>query len=160
MPETMRERARSFLELDRIAVVGVSRDPRDFSRVILRELLQRGYDAVPVNPSLAEAEGRRCWARVGEIAPPVQGALLLTPPARSAEVVRECLAAGVREIWLHRGAGDGAATPEALGVARASGVEPITDLCPFMAFQGAGWLHRVHALFRGAGHMPGHPGHP
>ncbi|MBI5067399.1 MAG: CoA-binding protein [Deltaproteobacteria bacterium] len=153
----MRDRARAFLELNRIALVGVSRDPRDFSRVVLRELLQRGLDPVPVNPTLAEAEGRRCWARIGEIAPPVKGALLLTPPAQSAEVVRACLEAGVRELWLHRGAGAGAATPEALRVAREAGVEPVTDLCPFMALEGAGWLHRAHALFRGAGRMPGHP---
>ena len=43
----------SFLSCRRIAVVGVSRDPKDFSRAVLRELLKRGYDVVPVSPALA-----------------------------------------------------------------------------------------------------------
>jgi len=155
MPTTMLERGRTFLKLPRIALVGLSRDPQDFSRALFRELAERGYDVVPVNPALGEVEGRRCWAKVSLVAPPVQGALLLTPPARSAEAVRDCLAAGVRELWLHRGAGAGSASPEAIEVAQAAGVEPVTGLCPFMALEGAGWFHRVHRFFRGAHHMPG-----
>jgi len=155
MPTTMLQRGRTFLELSRIALVGLSRNPGDFSRAVFRELLARGYDVVPVNPALGEVEGRRCWGRVRDIAPPVQGAILLTPPARTAEAVRDCLAAGVRELWLHRGAGAGSATPEAIEVARAAGVEPLTGLCPFMALEGAGWFHQVHRFFRGAHHMPG-----
>lgn len=155
MPTTMQDRGRAFLELPRIALVGVSRDPGDFSRMVLQELRARGLEVVPVNPALGEVEGLRCWPKVADITPSVQGALLLTPPARSAEAVRDCLAGGVRELWLHRGGGAGSASPEALAAARAAGVEPITDLCPFMALRGASWFHRMHGWFRGAHRMPG-----
>jgi len=36
-----------FLALKRIAMVGVSRDPKDFSRHLFREMYSRGYDMVP-----------------------------------------------------------------------------------------------------------------
>ena len=49
------EEARAFLGARRIAVVGVSRNEKDFSRYVLRELARRGHDVVPVNPALAEA---------------------------------------------------------------------------------------------------------
>jgi uncharacterized protein len=143
------ERARQFLGARRVALVGVSRDPRGFSRAVMRELLRRGYDVVPVNPALAEAEGRRCLARVQDAAPPVEGALLLTPSARTEEAVRDCIAAGVRQVWMHRGVGAGSASPEAVALCRSHGVEPVTDLCPFMALPGAGWFHRAHAFLRG-----------
>ncbi len=146
----MLARAHAFLELDRIAVVGVSRDPRAFSRAVLRALVHHGYDAVPVHPAVPELEGRRCFAHIAEAVPRVQAALVLTPPAVAAVVARDCLAAGVREIWFHRGAGPGAATPEAVALCRAAGVEPITDLCPFMVLPEAGWIHRIHARFRRA----------
>lgn len=142
------ERAREFLAHRRIAVVGVSRSEKDFSRELLRELLRRGYDAVPVNPAIGQVEGRPCFGRVGGIAPPVEAALLLTPPGRTGEAVRDCLEAGVRRIWLHRGAGRGAASPEAVALCRQGGVEPVQDLCPFMALPGASWFHRLHAFFR------------
>ncbi len=144
---------RTFLN-DRIALVGVSRSAQDFSRMVLRALLERGRDVVPVNPALGEVEGRRCFARVQDVQPPVVGALLLTPPARTEEAVRDCLAAGVRRVWMHRGGGPGSATPEAVALCRASGIEPITDLCPFMALEDAGWFHKVHRMFRRSAHQP------
>jgi predicted CoA-binding protein len=143
------DRATAFLAARRIAVVGVSRKEKDFSRMLLRDLLRRGYDAVPVNPALAEADGRRAYARVSEIDPPVEAVLLLTHPSATEAVLRDALGAGVRKVWLHRGAGPGSGTPAALALCAASGVEAVHDLCPFMALPGASFFpHRVHAFFR------------
>lgn len=157
MVETMMDRARAFLALDRIALIGVERDPRGFSRAVLRALLQHGCDVVPVNPALAEAEGRPCHARVQDIDPPVRGAILMTPRGWTAMVVRDCLAAGIRNIWLHRGAGPGSASPEALELCRAADVTVVTDLCPFMALPRPGWFHGLHAFLRGGARQPARP---
>ncbi len=142
------ENARSFLTARRIAVVGVSRNEKDFSRYVLRELARRGYDVVPVSPVLAEAEGRRAFARVQDVTPPVDAALVLTAPAQTEHVVRDCVEAGVRRVWLHRGGGPGAATPAALALCADRGVEVVHDLCPFMALPGAAFPHRLHGFFR------------
>jgi predicted CoA-binding protein len=56
--------ARAFLSQPRFAFVGLSRDEKDFSRYVFRELLKRGIDVVPVNPGVAELEGRRCFRSV------------------------------------------------------------------------------------------------
>ncbi len=50
---TTRREIDGFLALKRVAMVGVSRDPRDFSRMLFREMKKRGYDMVPVNPGAA-----------------------------------------------------------------------------------------------------------
>ncbi len=70
-----------FLGQKRLAVVGVSRQPKDFSLVLFRELRKRGYDAVPVNPQAEEIDEQPCYARLQAIHPPVDGALLMTSPA-------------------------------------------------------------------------------
>jgi len=142
------ERARAFLQARRIAFVGASRNERDFSRGVLKELVRRGYDVVPVHPEAEEIEGRRAFPRVGAVEPPVEAALIMTPPARTDDAVRDCLDAGIRHVWLHRGGGRGSATPEAVARCRAAGVEPVTDLCPFMALPGAAWPHRLHGFLR------------
>ncbi len=144
------EEARAFLGARRIAVVGVSRNEKDFSRYVLRELARRGHDVVPVNPALAEAEGRRGFARVQDVSPPADAALLLTSPAQTERVLRDCIEAGIRRVWLHRGAGPGAATTAALSLCAASGVQVVQGLCPFMALPDAGIPHRVHHFFRHA----------
>lgn len=138
---------RRFLGCRRLAVVGVSRDGKDFSRAVLRALLERGYDAVPVNPAAAEVEGRRCHQSVADVSPPVEAALLLTPPARSAAAVADCLAAGVRRIWFHRGLGGGAVSVEALDLCARNGVDVVPGACPFMHLPGTGLPHRIHGFF-------------
>ena len=97
----------SFLSCRRIAVVGVSRDPKDFSRQVFRAFVERGYDAVPVNAAGGEVEGRPAMRRVGEIQPPPEAVLLMTPPAATDQVARECADAGVKRVWMHRGGGRG-----------------------------------------------------
>ena len=94
-----------FLSCRRIAVVGVSREAKDFSRAVFRAFVERGYDAVPVNPNGGEAEGRPCAHALSEIDPPVEGALLMTPPKATLEAARECADRGVKRVWMHRGAG-------------------------------------------------------
>jgi predicted CoA-binding protein len=146
--------ARELLGQRRLALVGVAREGKDFTRMVLRELVKRGYDVVPVNPAAAGAEldGRRAVARLKGVSPPVDGAIFFTAPGQTAAAVGDALAAGVRRIWLHRGGGPVASSPEALAACRAAGVEPITDLCPYMALPNAGWFHRLHALVRGHRH--------
>jgi len=143
--------ARAFLSLRRIAIAGVSRDAKDFSRTILRELVRRGYDVVPLNPGATEIEGLPCHARVGDVAPPPEGVLVLTPAAATDAVVADALDAGVRHVWLHRGGGPGSATAGARAACEARGVRPVTDLCPFMALAGAAWPHRLHGWIRARG---------
>ena len=151
MEPTVQGSVQQFLSSRRIALVGFSRNPKDFSRVLDAQLRQRGYEVVPVHPELAEVDGRRAFTRVGAIDPAVDAALVMVPPSLAESVVRDCLDAGVRRIWLHRGAGKGSATPEALDLCRSRDVIPIRDLCPMMALPGASWPHRLHGWLRQGG---------
>ncbi|MGO9257172.1 MAG: CoA-binding protein [Bryobacteraceae bacterium] len=137
-----------FLALHRLAVVGVSRNPKDFTRLLFREFLNRGYDAVPVNPGIREMEGVACFASLSDVAPPVEGALLLTPPEVTEQVVEECAAAGVRRVWMYRAAGRGAVSLSAAVFCAANGIRVVKGECPFMFLPEAPWIHRAHGMCR------------
>lgn len=137
-----------FLSYRRLAVAGVSRHPDDFSRKLYRELRSRGYELVPVNPHAEEVDGDRCYARITDIQPPVDGALLMTSGKDSRAVVEDCAAAGVKRVWLYRGAGQGAATPEAVEFCRKKEIAVVPGECPFMFLAGVGWMHGVHGFCR------------
>ena len=147
----MKPTVQEFLSSRRIALVGFSRNPKDFSRMIDAQFRARGYEVVPVHPEVTEVDGRRAFPRVGAIDPAVEAALLLVPPAQAEAVVRDCLDAGVRRVWFHRGGGKGSASPEALALCAARGVTPVQGLCPMMVLPGASWPHRLHGWFRGHG---------
>lgn len=135
-----------FLAQKRIAVVGVSRNPADFSRSLFRELHQRGYDLVPVNPEVSYIEDELCFARVQDIQPPVEAVLIMTPPQATEQVVRDCAAAGIKRVWLHRGAGQGAVSQEALDFCRQRDLQVVPGYCPFMFLPDTGFIHRAHGL--------------
>jgi predicted CoA-binding protein len=139
---------REFLALRRIALVGLSRNPKDFSRMLFRDMCAKGYDMVPVNPTTRELEGRPCFARVLEINPPVQGALLLTSPRETERVVRDCAEAGIRHVWMHRSGGDGSVSQEAMDFCHKQGMHLVEGQCPFMFLRQTGFVHRVHGLIR------------
>lgn len=143
---TTRAAIDGFLACRRLAVVGVSRSNRDFTRLLFREFVKRGYDVVPVNPGVEEVEGRRCYPRVSAIAPGVEGALILTPSGASESVVRDCAASGVPRVWLYRAVGKGAVSPAAVEVCREKGIA-LAEGCPFMFFPTPGFPHNLHGLF-------------
>jgi hypothetical protein len=145
---TTRAEISEFLDCKRLAVVGVSRHPNDFTRALFREFAARGYDVIPVNPNADEIEGRRCFARVGEIEPAVEAALLLTPAPATLAVVLECTEAGVEQVWLHRGAGIGAVSDAAVRFCRGNGIKVVAGECPLMFLRDAGWVHRAHGMLR------------
>lgn len=149
--------AAEFLAQRRLAVVGVSRDPKDFSRGLFRELRKRGYDLVPVNPTGGEIEGLLCAARVQDIRPPVDGALLMTRPEVSEQVVRDCVAANIPRVWLHRGMGPGAVSAAAVALCRQHGIVVVEGECPYMFLPATGFLHRAHGLVRRLTHRKSTP---
>ena len=145
---TDRKTIDEFLAHKRLAVVGVSRNPNDFSRAVFREFEKQGYDAVPVNPAAAEVEGKRCFAHVSEIDPPVKAALLFTPADRTEEAVDDCAAAHVDHIWMHRGAGRGAVNDRAVKFCEDHDISVVPGECPLMFLGQPAWFHRVHAFVR------------
>jgi len=144
---TTREEVRDFLAQKRLALVGVSRNPKDFSREMFRELRRQGYDMVPVNPAVDEVDGERSFARLQDIKPPVDGVLVMTPADQSLRIAQDCEESGITHVWFHRGTGRGAVDEEAVGFCRERGMHVVAGLCPYMFLSQAPFFHRVHGFF-------------
>lgn len=142
------ETIEDFLAQKRIAMIGVSRNPKDFSAALFEELRKRGYDMVPVNPKVSAVLGQPCYARVQDIQPPVDAALLMTTPEITDEVVTDCADAGIRRIWMYRAGGKGAVSENAVAFCQERGIQVVPGQCPFMFLPGAAGVHKFHGLFR------------
>ncbi len=144
----MRTRAAidSFLSERRIAMIGVSRNERHFSRVLWRAFRERGYEVTPVHPAAPEIDGVRGVAEIAEAG--VKAALIVTPPGEAERVVGECARAGVKKVWLFGAAGPGCATAAAVAAAAAHGLEAVEGECPMMWLEDTGWAHGAHKLLR------------
>ena len=143
-----------FLVCRRFAMVGVSRNPRHFSRSLLRELVRRGYDPLPVNPNLTAIEGRPCFAGVAKLDPPPAAAMIMVGARNLEKAVQGCLDAGIARIWLVRSPGDAAARARAVQLCRERPAVVIAGECPLL-YLDSGFPHNFHRwlnnLFRARG---------
>jgi predicted CoA-binding protein len=145
MPTTLSE-IREFLAQKRIAFVGLSRNAKDLSRTLFRDMEQRGYDIVPVNPAIEEMEGKKCFARLQDVTPPVDAALLMISSKMTDQVVRDCAEAGIWRVWMFRGGGQGAASQQAVAFCKANGMRLVEGHCLFMFLPAEPWIHRAHGF--------------
>lgn len=133
-----------FFSQKRFAMVGVSRDSRDFSRALFREFIQRGCDVVPVNPQTADLDGKKTYASVKEVSPPVTSALLMTSERITQSILDECVEAGITLVWIYGIVGPKNVNPYILKYCEAHGMGVIPGYCPFMFLPGADTYHRFH----------------
>lgn len=140
-----------FLAGKRFALIGASDNRKSFSMIVNTELTDRGYDIVPVNPASSHVWDRACYATVADVPGDVDGAIVMVPAEAAVNVVRQCIDADLRNIWLFRGiGGPGATSAEATALCRAADVNLVDGACPLMFVEHPGWTHRFHHAIRSA----------
>jgi predicted CoA-binding protein len=113
----------TFLSAGTFAVAGASRDPSKYGNRVLKALIESRRKVFPLNPTAPEVEGVRAYAAIADL-PELPESLSVVPPPRvTREVVRQAIAAGVKNIWMQPGAEDDQASAEA----RAAGLNVIDD---------------------------------
>jgi len=133
-----------FTRFKSLAIFGLSREPKSFSRQAYAFLQSKGYELYPVNPHLESIDGRACFASV-EALPEVQAAIFFTSPGVSAELLPRCKERGIVEVWFQQGSADQAV----LKAADQLGIN-YTNSCVFLHQPGAGFPHNVHRFLAGA----------
>ncbi len=94
---------RAFLAARRLAVVGVSRSEEKYGTKVYRVLTEAGYEVYGVNPNLAELDGRPVYPSLSELPVPVEGVVVVIPPAAAVEVIREAARLSIPRVWLQPG---------------------------------------------------------
>ena len=128
-----------FLKSKSFAFIGLSRDPKKFSRAVFKELLAKGYDIYPVNPNMDDVEGIKCYHDVADLPETVRHGFFMTPKSSTAGAVEIAIHHGFTNIWIQQGA----ETKEAFEIASRNGVKPVYGACIMMHTNPAG-VHKFH----------------
>ena len=114
-----------------IAVVGLSPNAARPSHGVARAMQDYGFRVIPVHPAAQEILGEKVRARLADIPQPVD----LVDVFRSAEfidgIVDECLALGLKAIWIQ----EGIVNEPAAERARAGGMTVIMDRCIYRDYR-------------------------
>jgi predicted CoA-binding protein len=109
------------------AVVGASDDPYRASYGVMEELVERGYDVIPVNPNHSRVLGLDCYPSLDSVPRPVDVVDLFRRSEEAGTHVDEAVAIGAKAVWTQL-----AVFPDeaALERARAAGLTVVVNRCP------------------------------
>lgn len=142
-----------FLDGHRIAVAGVSRNPRETANLIYRKLKDAGYEVVPVNPNAKTVEGVPCYPDLASIPGQIDGVVAVTPPGAGVGLIAQCAARGVPRIWFHQSVfGQGSVPHDAVKEGTRLGVTCIEGGCPMMFVPPVDVGHRCFRWWLGLRH--------
>ena len=129
-----------FLAQKNLAVVGVSRKGGKFGNTVFKEFKGKGYRVYPVNPQAETIDGEHCYANVRDLPQPMDGIVVVVPPAQTEIVVQDAAEAGIERIWIQQGA----ESEKALRFCEERGLKVIHGECILMFAEPAAFYHKLH----------------
>ncbi|MGH7450003.1 MAG: CoA-binding protein [bacterium] len=152
----MNPNIQDFLAQKRIAVAGVSRNPKGAAaNFIYCKLRETGHEVFPVNPHATIVEGDHSYPDLKSISPPVDGIVIATRPEVAEQLVHECAEIGVLRVWMHRSFGDGSVSEIAAQFCRDHNITVIPGSCPMMFCEPVDVGHKcIRWLLRMTGGLP------
>jgi len=109
----------------RIAIVGLSSDPTRPSHGVAKTLIAKGYEVIPVNPTVDEVLGLVSFSSLAEVPGVVDVVDVFRREEHLAAVARDAVAIGAKSLWLQ----SGLVSDEAERIAAESGMDFVQDLC-------------------------------
>jgi predicted CoA-binding protein len=141
----------TFLNGKRLAIAGVSRDPKKFGHLVFKDLTKNGYTILPVNPNVESIDGVKCFKSVNDLPGDVESLLIMTPKPMTDNTLREAISKGIRNIWVQQMS----ETKDTLRIAEEYQREIISGKCIYMFAEPVSGFHKFHrAVMKIFGGLP------
>jgi predicted CoA-binding protein len=128
------DQIRQILSLKKVAVVGMSQNPRKAAHGVPRYLSENGYDITPVNPNADEILGKKCFDDISQVQGEIDIVDVFRPSDQVLPVVKEAIKKNPKVIWLQ----EGIHNVEAEELARDAGIKVVFNRCMLAEHQRLG----------------------
>ena len=115
----------------RIAVFGASPKEERPSYRVMRYLLEKGYEVIPIRPGVKEILGKRCYPTLQEVPGPIDLALSFRRAEEVPPLVEEAIAKKAKAFWMQ----EEIVSPEAFVRAQRAGLRVVMDRCMYKESQ-------------------------
>ena len=87
----------------RIALIGASNDPSKFGNRIYRNLRNKGYNIIPINPKEKKIEGDKAYASIDMMNNLPDIINFVVPPQIAIKVAQKAIDLGITHLWFQPG---------------------------------------------------------
>lgn len=129
-----------FLSHKKMAIAGVSGNPKKFGYAIFKELREKGYDICPINPKLEELDGVKAYKSVSEIPDAYEKLFIVTPKTETDSIIKQAAEKGIKHIWVQQISN----TKETEAIAKDLNIDLIHKECIFMFAEPVQSIHKFH----------------
>jgi len=119
------DQIREILSLNKVAVIGMSKNSSKAAHYVPKYLSDNGYDVIPVNPSSDEILGKKCYDSVLDIDEQIDIVDVFRPSDQVLPFVKEAIKKNPKVIWLQ----EGIHNSEAEELAKSHGIKVIFNRC-------------------------------
>jgi predicted CoA-binding protein len=119
------QQIREILSLNKIVVVGMSKNSSKAAHYVPKYLSENGYDITPVNPTTSEILGKKCYGSVSEIDEEIDIIDVFRPSDQVLPIIQEAIKKKPKVIWLQ----EGIHNSEAEDLAKKAGIKVIFNRC-------------------------------
>ena len=116
-----------------IAMIGVSKDPKKPSTIVMKYMQKYGYKVIPVNPS-AKGEkilGENVYEKITDIKEPVDIVDVFRPSKEAFPIAEDAVKIGAKVLWLQLGIRD----ENAKKLMEKNNIDYIENKCTKMEYQ-------------------------
>ena len=116
---------RDILSLNKVVVVGMSKNSSKAAHYVPKYLSDNGYDITPVNPTTDQILGKKCYSSISEIDDEIDIVDVFRPSDQVLPVIQEAIKKKPKVIWLQ----EGIHNSEAEDLAKQAGIKVIFNRC-------------------------------
>jgi len=133
----------AVLNPKKLAFVGVSGDPKKFSRMAFKELRKKGFELYPVNPGIEEIDKVKCYSTIADVPREIKSAIFMTPKSITPQEVEVAAKNGIESVWIQQGAH----SDDVIQVAEKHNLNLVFNKCILMFAVPVKGVHSFHRFF-------------
>jgi predicted CoA-binding protein len=87
------------------AIVGVSRNPKKYGRIVYENLKNKGFTIFGINPKIDKIDNDKIYDDLIQLSKfkKIDVIIFVVPPNIVKEMIADCLKLGIKKIWLQPG---------------------------------------------------------
>jgi predicted CoA-binding protein len=113
---------------DTIAIVGASNNTEKYGHIVMKDLLVKGYDVIPINPKEKTILNKKVYKSIKDVSEKIDAVIFVVPPKVVEDVIQDVKILGIKDVWMQ----PGSESQKAIEYCEENGIECIHNACVMM----------------------------